>query len=242
MNRWLTRIALALVGVILLLPNARPAFADRSEYFEVYGTQTAAKGEVEIELWNEFLSKSRQDTQEEHAGHQISVEYGITNRFTAELYAEFRENPTGQGFQYTKTKLETRYRLTNPHTNSLNVGLYAEYEKSAIAGRPDALEGKLLLSKDFGPLNISANAIFEKDLEAGSKVEFAYAGGVSYPLNKDVLVSVETLVRPMNGQVFVIPGVHWSGGAHDYFGVGVSLQTAPTPFNATLRTFWAHEF
>jgi hypothetical protein len=220
-----------------------PAHADKAEYFETYGYFTSAKGEIELELWNDFFSTARRkDSEEEHAGHLISVEYGITDRWMTEVYAQWRDNPAEHGLQYVETKLETRYRLGNYSPKTPNMACYAEYEKSAVAGVPDHLEGKWIVSKDFGKLNVSANAIFEKDLQTGSKWEFGYAGGLSYPLSKHVVASLETLVRPSDRQVFIIPGVHFPITRHDWCGVGVSFETSPAPFNATLRTFFAHEF
>jgi hypothetical protein len=240
MRRFAPSTLVILLAVLCLAPLA--AWADHGEYFETYGYFTAAKGELEIELWNEFFSSRRQDTEEEHAGHQLSIEYGITDRWMAEIYAELHDNPTGQGLQYTRTKLETRYRLGDYSRKGINTALYLEYEKSALAAESDELEGKIILSKDFGDLNLSANAIFARDLERGAKLEFGYAAGLSYPVSRKMILSVETLVRPSDRQVFIIPGVHFSLGKQDWMGVGVSLQTSPAPFNATLRTFWGHEF
>lgn len=232
------------VGIALLvLVCVGPCWADKAEYFETYGYFTAAKGELEMELWDSFFSTSRRkDSQEEHTGHQLSVEYGITNRWMAELYGEVRDNPNEHGLQFYKTKLETRYRFGNYSPKTINVAAYLEYEKSAVLGNNDSLEGKLIFSKDFGKLNISANAIFEQDLATGSRLEFAYTGGLSYYVSKKTSVSLEALVRPTNHQVFIIPGVHFPITKRDWAGVGVSLQTSPSPFNAQLRTFWAHEF
>lgn len=237
-------VTLVVLGAFLTSISLAPAaWADKMEYFETYNYYTASKGEWELELWNDAFTRGRQDTREEHSGHQISLEYGITDRWMAEIYAEWRDNPSGRGFEYTRSKLETRYRLGNYHPNGINVALYAEYEKSHVPSLfNDELEGKIILSRDFGPLNVAANAIIEKDLVSGSHLEFAYAGGVSYPLSKKLLVSLETLVKPADHQVFIIPGLHFPLGKKDYAGVGLSFQTSPAPLNVTFKTFLAHEF
>lgn len=231
-----------LLAAMVMLAGGRPARADHTEFFETYGYFTARQGELELELWNDFFNQGRQQSEEEHAGHLLSLEYGINNRWMVEFYGEWRDNPNGHGFQYTRSKVETRYRLGDYHPNGINTALYLEYEKSHTPLFDDELEGKLILQRDFGQLTLAANAIFEKDLVPNSKIEFGYAVGLSYPVSRDMIVSLETLVKPMDRQVFIIPGVHFPIGKNDWAGIGVSFQTSPAPFNATLKTFIGHEF
>lgn len=224
-----------------MLASPSPAYADKMEFFETYTPYTGVQGEVEVELWNDFLTTRRQNSGEEHAGHQLSLEYGITDRWMAEVYAQWQDNPDGKGIAYTGTRLETRYRLTNYTRSGLNLGVYGEYARSSRPGVADELEAKLLISKELGDFHLALNPLLERECLPGAKVEFGYSAGLSCPVGSTT-VSLETLVKPVDHQVYIIPGVHFMVGKHDYAGLGVSLQTSPGPFNATLRTFWAHEF
>ena len=235
-----TSKTIALLGAALLL-TARPARADKMEFFEVYSAYTASKGEVEVELWNEFFAKNRQSSREEHAGHQLSLEYGITDRWMVEGYAEWRDNPNNRGAEYLRTKLETRYRLGRYSPKGLNAALYGEYVKSHTPAFNDELEAKLLLSQDFGALHVSANFIVEKDLLPGKKLELGYAAGVSYPVGTTT-ISLEALSKPTDKQLFIMPGIHFATSKRDYVGIGVSIQASPGPVNTTLRTVFTHEF
>jgi hypothetical protein len=237
----LSRLGLAVLLTCLVGSAPRAAHADKMEFFETYTPYTGAKGEVEVELWNDFFTAGRPRSGEEHFGHQLSVEYGITDRWMAEVYAQYNDNPNGRGIEYAGTRLETRYRLTPYSPKGINLGLYGEYAKSSLKGKADELEAKLLISKEFGEVNFTINPRLERDCLPGARPEFGYSAGLSCPVGTSV-VSLETLVKPTDRQVYIIPGVHFAVSKHDYVGVGVSLQTSPAPFNATLRTFWSHEF
>ncbi|HEY4002977.1 MAG TPA: hypothetical protein VGO93_29175 [Candidatus Xenobia bacterium] len=221
-----------------------PAWADKAEYFETYGYATAEKGELEVELWNDFFANpaARYETEEEHGGHQISVEYGFTDHFMAEVYGVWRDDPANQGITYTNTRLELRYRLGEYNRDRINTALYLEYDKTAVADFADELEGKLIFSRDLGDWNVTGNAVFVHDLVPGSPLEFQYALGVNHPIGKHMLGSLETYVAPMDHQVFIIPSIHFPLSKKVYAGFGIDVQTSPTPVNATLRTFVAQEF
>jgi hypothetical protein len=133
------------------------------------------------------------------------LEYGVTGRWTAELYLEGQTTP-GDSAVFTGWRLENRFRpLKREHW--VNPVLYLEYEsineasriKKEIVGNAEnsvennseladrhaqELETKLILSSIVRDWNLAGNFILEKNLSASEGIEFGYALGISRPLAK----------------------------------------------------------
>lgn len=232
---------LSLLAAALLWTT--PAWADKNEFFDTYPYFTAAKGEVEVELWNDFFANNAiRSLEEEHFGHQISVEYGVTDRWMVEVYGIWQNNPTGQGVQFQGTRFETRYRLLPYNPNGFNPALYLDVQKSSLDGVNDEAEGRIILQRDVGDWTIVGNVIFEHDLVPGSETTFAYALALNHPIGKHVEMSLEGLFKPSLGANFIVPSVSFPLGRKSWFAVGASIQTDPSPGNVVLKTMWSHEF
>ena len=131
------------------------------------------------------------------------IEYGITARWTTELYIE-GQSTAGDSAVFTGWRIENRFRpLKREHW--INPVLYFEFEDINEASRiskevvghsldlgipNDALrripareiETKLILSSTVKDWNISENFIFEKNLSKDEGVEFGYSFGAYRPL------------------------------------------------------------
>jgi hypothetical protein len=131
------------------------------------------------------------------------LEYGITARWTTELYIE-GQSTNGDSAVFTGWRLENRFRpLKREHW--INPILYFEFEDINEASRISKevvghsldlgvrndelsrtpareIEGKLILSSTVKDWNISENFIFEKNLSQDEGVEFGYAFGAYRPL------------------------------------------------------------
>lgn len=131
------------------------------------------------------------------------LEYGITARWTAELYLE-GQSTAGDSAIFTGFRLENRFRpLKREHR--INPILYVEYEginegtriqKEVVGHAPGfdvrnaelrrtparEIETKLILSSTVKDWNISENFIFEKNLSASEGVEFGFSFGFYRPL------------------------------------------------------------
>ena len=133
----------------------------------------------------------------------MELEYGVTARWTSELYLE-GQSSAGDSTVFTGWRIENRYKpLSREHW--INPVLYLEYEslneasriqKEIEGGGPDLtsrnalltsehaheLETKLILSSDYHDWNISENFIAAKNFSQSEGVEFGYSFGVSRPL------------------------------------------------------------
>jgi hypothetical protein len=182
-------VALA-AATVLSLPAA--ARADRRYYGETYNASTAPKGALDLELWSTLHDPPREDAGAPHVWrHQVELETGITDRWDVALYNIARQ-VEGRSVQYEATKVETRYRLSDPGQWFVDPVLYLEIKKSWVDDRPLSFEEKLILGKDIGRLNLSVNGAVEQEF-AGGEVhwEGSWAGGASWEIVPAVRIGGE---------------------------------------------------
>src|SRR6185295_745991 len=154
------------------------------------------------------------------------LEYGVTSRWTTELYVEGLAAPGGGTF--TGWRWENRIRpLRREH--AVNPVIYLEYESVNEASRIQQevvgsgalsfdegiahlrqehareLEGKLILSSTVRGWNVAENVIVEKNLSEAEGFEWGYAVGVSRQVHDQPLASGCVFCR-------VVIGVEAYGG------------------------------
>jgi len=188
---------------ILPLFTMSPIFcrAQESPYFVTYDHHLEEPGNLEIETYT--TSGIPRAGQSAYIAPYMELEYGVTTRWTTELYLEGQGTP-GDSSVFTGWRLENRFRpLKREHL--INPVLYLEYEstseasriqKEFVGGGPDLstpnselqpvknheLEAKLILSSTVHDWNIAGNFITEKNVSRGEGFEFGYAFGVARPL------------------------------------------------------------
>ncbi len=191
MNRQLIFIMLAAVSIFLFTGEGR-AFAHMRDYIFNQEYYTTRKGEFEVELYNDFNMPEARKSATYNSLHQVEVEYGITNRLQLAYYEVFKWNRTDD-WQRDALKIEAKYRFLESGELPVDVALYGEYKNPN--GRQDSasdeLEGKLILSRDFGQWNIIANLITERKINEHEDLQWSYTAGVSYALNPKVRLGLE---------------------------------------------------
>ena len=187
----------------LLLAGTVASAAQEAPYFVTYDHHLEEPGNLEI-VPTSTVGVPR-DGQHLFYAPYIEFEYGITGRWTTELYLE-GQSTSGDSAVFTGWRIENRFRpLQREHW--INPVLYVEYEsineasriKKEIVGNAEIsdernseladahaheLETKLILSSNFHDWNLSENFIVEKDLSHSEGIEFGYALGVSRPLSR----------------------------------------------------------
>lgn len=134
-----------------------------------------------------------------YSGNELT--YGLTDRIEAGAYLDFAE-PAGHGFWYAGSKFRLRGRLFDPGVLPVDLGWYAELEWHKTPQFDDSdleLELKPIIEKDFGPLQLITNPVFEKVLVGAGHnqgFEFGYRNAIYY--------------RWMR---YLSPGVEFYGGA-----------------------------
>jgi hypothetical protein len=185
----------------LLLASATSLSAQEAPYFVTYTHHMEEPGNLELAV-SSTLGVPR-STQPFFSAPYIEMEYGITGRWTTELYLE-GQSRSGDSIIFTGWRWENRFRpLAREHR--INPVLYFEYEAinegsriiKEVAGnasnldQPNALlrrnhahelEAKLILSSTVRDWNIAENFIVEKNLSQNEGLEFGYALGAYRPL------------------------------------------------------------
>lgn len=201
-------VIFGMITTVGLLNCATNAWAGNDLYFVTYN-HYIEKGELEVMFMNDFTDPSKfkreDDGQRSYFSQMIELEYGLTEQFATEFMLEgFEEPGTGQS-RFTGFRWENRYRLFREEV-PFNPMLYVEYEdldpltrfkmetsgwvrppytqNGAEPDRERILESRLVLSQDFGRLNVAFNWINETDLNQSGFTAFGYSLGVRYNLNQ----------------------------------------------------------
>ena len=167
-------------------------WADKRSFVWTYEYQTMEAGEVELEHYLSFSTPSSKSfSGVTTTEHNVEIEIGMTDRFDVGIYQVFKQVPESQ-FQYSGYKLRFRYRLGEKGNYFIDPLLYFEYK-----GKPDfsghGYEGKLILAKDFGNINIAINPVIEYEYEENEwESELKYNAGISYKLGRLLKIGLET--------------------------------------------------
>ena len=199
---------IAVAAAVLLLGwSTTPQAAQRSYVWtEEYGT--LAKGNAEFEYWNTATTADIQTRSASDWNQKVELEYGITDHLNVSLYQVFEQAADTSNLTYVGYNIELKYRIAEANVLPVDVLLYVEHEVSTIEGGVN--EGKIVLAKDIGKLNIAYNQIYEKVSNA-DKGDHGYAFGTSYELAPWLRVGVESTGSYTNGTYAAGPTIAWMG-------------------------------
>ena len=184
--------------LVLLLPLLRVARAEAQLdpwEFEVYPYSTVSRGIIELETDNAVVANGHSHGENGTAagtfrsqgmwynGNELT--YGVSDRIEAAGYLDMAQ-PSGRGFWWAGDKFRLRGRLFDQEALPVDLGWYLEVEYHKMPQFDDAsweLELKPIIEKDFGPISLVANPVFEKVLSGAGRnqgFEFGYRNGVYY--------------------------------------------------------------
>jgi hypothetical protein len=211
------------VIVAMLLPAAA-AHADRRAYGTTYEAVTAPRGELDVETWNTFAPQGEVDGGPASRGMRsmIELEYGITDHWDAALYnmIDVTSGDTDSG--YAGFKIETRYRPTDRGEWIVDPVFYLEFQQLFRGDANQKYEGKLIVAKDIGDVNIAANLAFEEErtTEPAWNTEVEYAAGTSYALSPAWILGAEVFGKAEKGEMGGVENRTWAGPALSWAGGG----------------------
>jgi hypothetical protein len=246
MNSHFPFAAMLCLAALYFVPSCA---AQEAPYFVTYNHHLEEPGNLEIEISSTF--NAPRSGQKTYFAPYAEFEYGVTARWTSELYVE-GQSTWGDSTIFTGWRFENRFRpLKREHW--INPILYLEYEsingadriqKEIEGGAPDVsspngglrrtnnqeLESKLILSGEAHDWNLAGNFIVAKNVSQNEGFEFGYAFGASRPL--------ATLASAANCR-FCRENV--SAGMEVYGGLGstVSLGLHDTAHYAAAVFAWA---
>ncbi len=250
----------------LLCPHQARAQLDPWE-FEVYPYATEPRGMLEVETDNAVVANGHSQGGNGTAagtfrsqamwynGNELT--YGLTDRIEGAAYLNFAQ-PSGHGFWWAGDKFRLRGRLFDQGTLPVDLGWYLEFEYHKTPQFDDAaweLELKPIMEKDFGPLSLIANPVFEKVLSGpggNQGFEFGYRNGVYYRWTRYLSPGVEFYGAigliddndPLGEQQHYIVPVVWGELPHGIeYNVGPGIGLTPgsdhvfVKFNLELERF-----
>jgi len=182
-------------GILLAGLSLAPANERRFTY--AYESTTPPKGLIEVEQWFTFKDYDDQQRYE----FRTEVEYSFTDRFQLALYLSdwrYTDSETGKDKAEWRTAgIEGVYSLTDPNKDLIGSAIYGEV---LLGPEKFALEGKLLLQKNFGPLALVYNFILEAEWEGESLRHLDERVGVienvlgaSYQISPSLFIGAEAL-------------------------------------------------
>lgn len=198
-----TRFQAALMG-LTLAGSIAPAFAFDALRAKVYGYNTPEQGESEISYSAGYVMDSDQTMnyfgksdlpREKLVSHTVEWEYGVTDRWTVSLYADF-EQPKNEELKFIQTRsVVARYRFFNRGDRFFNPAVYFEYyvpREQYQGSQNEKLEARLILEKEMNNWELRINPIFEKplsDLAEGLVLE--YAAGIYRGMSPTISLGLE---------------------------------------------------
>ena len=161
---------LAAFGFSLVTPRA--ASAHRDDYIdETLVYLTLEKGEIEPEY---FLDVGRKPNEElgkqvQFIRNNFACEYGITEHWMVDGRLTV-EDARHDEPAFQASRFETRYRFFEEGERPLDVAVSGEFntERSRSGRQEPGVEPRLIVSKDFGQLNLTSNLPVEIPLRTGS--------------------------------------------------------------------------
>ena len=203
---------LGVLGLVLTAGVISPVYADWRSYVWTYEYQTMPKGAAELEYYLTYQLPDRNKSGINTWKHWFEYEYGITNHWDISMYQMWKQANTASksSFRYDGFKIRTRYRFGEKGQYLVDPLVYLEYIRDHDLSKPNVIEGKLILAKDIGYLNISYNQIFERDLENRGKNESEYAVGISYNVIPALKLGIESKGSYSKRETAVGPTLSWS--------------------------------
>ncbi len=235
--------------------------ASAQEDDQIYHWETPRTGWFELQMLNAFVLASAApydrfagaETRKGLEQHFVEVEYGLTDRWSAGVYADF-ELPPSDSFRYSGVRVESSYRFFERYERVVELALHAEVQvPRPSSGAGEELETRLVLQRDFSDLRVVANPGFALPLsgDASEGLEFSLAAGVYYRRFWRVQPALEYFAEfgsvaapsPASEQRHVLyPGarVHLAPGLSWLLSVGIGLNE--TSDRWLLRGVLSYEF
>jgi hypothetical protein len=203
------RTFMALMAGVFLALSAGTAPADQRSYVWTYEYLTLAKDSAELEYYQTAVTKDRQKDSSSDWQQQLELEYGITDRLDAALYQVYDQKEQDK-MKYSGYKFRLRYRIAERNRLPVDMLLYVEHQEKVDAD--NVFEGKLVLAKDIGKLNIAYNQIYKNTYTSGDRPDHEYAAGASYEITPAIRFGVESKGNYRTDKYAAGPTLSWIGG------------------------------
>ncbi len=205
-------ISFVLAG-IYFVNSVSYVFADRRSYVWTYEYMTMLQGRFELEY---YVTSKIPDADRPGINtfeHWLELEYGITDRWDAAVYQQFKyaQKAAETEFTYDGFKVRTRYRFGEKGKYILDPLVYLEYIRSSELSKPNIIEAKLILAKDIGKFNFAYNQVLKQEVEHDGLTEHEYAVALGYRLMPRLGVGLESKGNYTKDKYALGPTVSYRG-------------------------------
>lgn len=142
----------------------------QESYYRVYQFETPYKGHLELTNWTTYIANSDQSAQHfkkdmsrnKLFAYSAEAEYGIGDHFVLAGYADF-EQPHGEQFNFTRSRVEARYRFGERYDHFINTAAYLEYyfPNNSYTSSQE-VEARFIMDKDIEDFRIVLNPTLSK--------------------------------------------------------------------------------
>jgi len=179
-----------LVAGIFVLALGAQSTADWRNYVWTFQYQTMGRGKAEVQPYFTLSTPDMNDPKDKvTAEHQLSLQIGMNERYEFTGYQIFSQAP-GEALRYDGFKLRWRYRLSDKGQFVTDPTIFVQY-----TGTPDfsehVAELRLVLSRDFGKINVTLNPIVDFSGNGDWQTKAAYTAGVSRQIARVLKIGVE---------------------------------------------------
>jgi hypothetical protein len=187
----------------LLLCTANASAHGEDYIDETLVFATLERGAVEPGYWFDFGWNDSQYFMR----HNLALEYGITDHWMIDARAtgidEYRD-----GFHFDSSRLETRYRFFEAGTLPVDIAVSGEINsrRDEASHQIFGIEPRLILSRDFGKLNLTLNLAADIPFNHHSP-SFEVRGGCEYDVTDFFHVGTELRYDTDEHAVSVIPQI-----------------------------------
>lgn len=153
------------LSLFVSLCFATAAFADPRPFTFTYDAYPEGKGNVEYEQWVTFQRHTEEDSDFTRLAFRHEFEIGVADNFDLSLYVvswSWEDSDERSGTHFDESSIEGIVYLSNPVTDVVGIGLYAEF----VVGE-DTLEfeQKVIVHKDIDRWTFAYNFVLETELE-----------------------------------------------------------------------------
>jgi hypothetical protein len=158
------------------------AWAHRDDYIdETFVYRTVDRGATTVENWFDFR-EPRHDA--DFFRYNLALEHGITDHFM--LNALVALDTARDGFNYSRSRFEARYRFGEENPNGVSIAASFEIEDDQLE-QTDHLTPRLVLNRDFKDFNVTLNLFPQFELRGSESVAGGYALGMRYGTDEQVV-------------------------------------------------------
>lgn len=205
-------LAGAAVLAAVLATGPVPARADAHGYAWTYEYSTVWEGHAELEYYSTTELPDAGDKETSSWKHQIELEYGLTAKTDIAMYQMFKQEntPASKTFTYDGMKLRLRHKLAEKGQLPVDTLLYAEYVRGSDLSEQGEFEGKLVLARDLGRLNLAYNQVVEFPLEKLSAAEHSFTAGAAWEFSDVFKGGLEAKGEYKAGEYYFGPTVSFA--------------------------------